>query len=111
MLKDTQKLISSVLKDNNTIFERIKKSQNFRPFMGEISNRKKEEITHLRLFNSERNVKQIMNTEISEDGKDEDKKIIGKRINVINSNNLGDEKNRMNKNSENSKYKISPGPK
>ena len=111
MLKDTQKLISSVLKDNNTIFERIKKSQNFRPFMGEISNRKKEEITHLRLFNSERNVKQIMNTEISEDGKDEDKKIIGKRINVINSNNLGDETNRMNKNSENSKDKIIPGPK
>ena len=111
MLYDTQQLISSVLKDNNTVYEGIKKTSSLKPFMGESSNRKIEEFKSLRLFNSARNVKKVMNTLISEDGKDEDKKIIGKRINVINSNNLGDETNRMNKNSENSKDKIIPGPK
>ena len=111
MLYDTQQLISSVLKDNNTVYEGIKKTSSLKPFMGESSNRKIEEFKSLRLFNSARNVKKVMNTLISEDGKDEDKKIIGKRINVINSNNLGDETNRMNKNSENSKDKIVPGPK
>ena len=111
MLYDTQKLISNLLKDNNTVYERIKKTPSLRSFMGENSNRKIEEFKSLRIFNSERNVKKVINTLISEDGKDEDKKIIGKRINIINSNNLGDETNRINKNSENSKDKIIPGPK
>ena len=79
--------------------------------MGENSNRKIKEFKSPRLFNSEKNVKKVMNTQISEDRKNEDKKIIGKRINVINNNNLGDETNRINKNSENSKDKIIPGPK
>jgi len=111
MLYDTQQLISNLLKDNNTVYERIKKTPSLRSFMGENSNRKIEEFKSLRLFNSERNVKKVINTLISEDEKDDDKKIIGKRINVINSNNLGDETNRINKNSENSKDKIIPGPK
>ena len=112
MLTDTKKLISEILKDKNTIYENIKKSSSLRQFMGERNFKKNEEFRDLRHFNSERNVKKVMNTELSEDGKDEDKKIIiGKRINVINNNNLGDETNRINKNSDNSEGKIIPGPK
>ena len=43
--------------------------------MGENSNRKIEEFKSLRLFNSERNVKKVINTLISEDEKDDDKKL------------------------------------
>ena len=108
MLSDTQKLINNILKDNN-----MKKTQILKPFMGERNFKKKiEEPRNLRLFNSEKKIiKKVMNTELSEDGKDEDKKIIRKRINVIHNNDLGDETNRINKNSENSEGKIIPGPK
>ena len=108
MLSDTQKLINNILEDNN-----MKKTQILKPFMGERNFKKKiEEPRNLRLFNSEKKIiKKVMNTELSEDGKDEDKKIISKRINVIHNNDLGDETNRINKNSENSEGKIIPGPK
>ena len=70
--------------------------------------RKNEDNSTLKLFGSNNNIKKIINTENSENEKEEDKKIIHK-IKVINSNNnnLGEETNRINKNEENSEQQIS----
>ena len=106
MLYDTQQLISQALKDNKTIHEKKRKSDPvMRPFKLDDINKKREEIKHIRLYNSERNVKKVMNTELSEEGKEECNNIITKRINVIN-NNLGEETLRINKNMDNSRQNI-----
>ena len=107
MLSDTHQLISNVLRDNDSVYERIKKSPSLRLFMRENILKKKEEIQHIRLFNSERNVNKVKNSENSiDDSKDDNNKIINKRINVINESNskedLGGETNRIHKNLDNS---------
>ena len=110
MLSDTQHLISQALENNKTIHVRMRKSEpNLKIFKLENINQKAEEIKRIRLYHSARNVKKVMNTEFSEEGKDESNKItITKRINVINDNNLGDETHRMNKNMDISRQNIIP---
>ena len=98
MSYDTQQLISQALEDNKKIHERIRKSDPIlKSFKLENISGGVEKIKHIRLYNSERNVKKVMNTELSEEGKDENNKIITKRIKVINNNNLGDETNKKKK--------------
>ena len=113
MLSDTQKLISNVLNDNNTVYERIRKSPSIKLFMSDNNIRKKDNIQHVRLFHSERNIQKRINTENSNDDlKEENNKIISKRINIINKNNnidnLGDETNRNSKNLEIKEQNVIP---
>ena len=109
MLYDTQQLISQALEDNKKIHERIRKSDPIlKSFKLENISGGVEKIKHIRLYNSERNVKKVMNTELSEEGKDENNKIITKRIKVINNNNLGDETHRKNKNLDISRQNFIP---
>ena len=105
MLKDTQELISSVLKKNNLVYEKIIKTPSIEKFIGENDNLKNKNMTlNIKQLNSEQ-VNSKMNIENAENVKEEDKKIINHRINVIN-NNLGEETNRINKYLENSKQNI-----
>ena len=105
MLRDTQELISSVLKKNNLVYEKIIKTPSIEKFIGENDNLKNKNMTlNIKQLNSEP-INTKMNVENAEDGKEDDKKIINHRINVIN-NNLGEETNRINKYLENSKQNI-----
>ena len=94
--------------ENNKFFnENMRKPEPIiKPFNIENINTKREEIKHIRLYNHERNVKKVMNDELSEERKDESNKIIAKRINVINNNNLGDEMNKEDKYMDNSWQNI-----
>ena len=96
--------------ENNKFFnENMRKPEPIiKPFNIENINAKREEIKHIRLYNHERNVKKVMNDELSEERKDESNKIIAKRINVINNNNLGDEMNNEDKYMDNSRQNIIP---
>ena len=108
MLFDTQNLISQALDNNKTIHEKMRKSEPIiKPFNLENINKKAEVINRIRLYNSEKNFKKVMNTELSEGEKDENNKIITKRINVIN-NNFGEETHRINKNMDISRLNIIP---
>ena len=98
MLSDTQQLISNLVKKNDTIYERIVSSKNLRRFIEENERDKEEENKKIKIFNQRLN--KITNTENSDEGKSESKKIIINRVNVIN-NNQGEETNRINKNNEN----------
>ena len=60
----------------------------------------------IKVFDPGQNDKIIRNAENSEVGNDGHDKIKNRRINVINSNNLGEETNRMNKNNEDSRDKA-----
>ena len=111
MLFDTQNLISQALDNNKTIHEKMRKSEPIiKPFNLENINKKAEVINRIRLYNSEKNFKKVMNTELSEGEKDENNKIINKRINVINNNNnnFGEETHRKNKNMDISRQNIIP---
>ena len=108
MLTDTQDLLKSIIKKNDTIYENLIKSHSSRKVVKMNILRKNEDNSTLKLFGSNNNIKKIINTENSENEKEEDKKIIHK-IKVINSNNnnLGEETNRINKNEENREQQIS----
>ena len=107
MLSDTQILISQALENNKTIHQKMRKSEPIiKPFQLENLNKNSGEIKRIRLYHSERNVKKVISTELSEEGKDESNNIITKRINVINNNNFGDETNRINKITDNSRQNI-----
>ena len=79
MVYDTLKLMpftSCPLENNKTFNENMRKSEPVtRPFKLENLNKKREEIKHIRLYNHERNVKKVMNDELSEEGKDESNKL------------------------------------
>ena len=99
MLVDTQELMVNIIKKNISIYENLIKAHNPKKFIRVNVQKKKEDNSTLKLFNSNKNIKKVINTENSEIEKEEDKKIIHK-INVINNNNLGEETNRINKNEE-----------
>ena len=108
MLTDTQDLLKSIIKKNDTIYENLIKSHSSRKVVKMNILKKNEDNSTLKLFGSNNNLKKIINTENSENEKEEDKKNIHK-IKVINSNNnnLGEETNRINKNEENIEQQIS----
>ena len=100
MLVDTQELMVNIIKKNISIYENLIKAHNPKKFIRVNVQKKNEDNSTLKLFNSNKNIKKVINTENSEIEKEEDKKIIHK-INVINNNNnLGEETNRINKNEE-----------
>ena len=102
LLFDTQELISKVLMKNYSVYENIRKSRSIKKFLMESIHQNNIENQTIKVFDPGQKDKIIRNTENSGDGKDDKNKNINKRINVINSNNLGEETNRMNKNNEDS---------
>ena len=109
LLSDTQKLISDFLVKNYSVYENIRKSPSITNLLRESIGQKNNQNQSIKVFDPGQNDKIIRNTENSEIGKDDNDKIINninKRINVINSNNLGEETNRMNKNNEDSRDKA-----
>ena len=105
MLSDTQDLISFSFKNNKTFYERFSKSQKIKELI--VENNQENQNQKIKVFLSAKNNtnKKIINTEISEDSKDENKNNTNKRINVINRNSA-EMTNRMNKIVENSQQKI-----
>ena len=104
LLSDTKDLISDVLKQNYSVYENIKKSKSIKQFLENNKQTENENLT-IKKFESGQNIKRFKFPENLEEEKDEDNKIINKRINIIN-NNLGEETNRINKNHEDSKEKV-----
>ena len=102
LLFDTQELISKVLMKNYSVYENIRKSPSIKKILMESIHQNNIENQTIKVFDPGQKDKIIRNTENSGDGKDDKNKNINKRINVINSNNLGEETNRMNKNNEDS---------
>ena len=105
MLTDTQELISNILNKNYSVYEDSKDSPTIKNFLRRNNNKKNNEIQTIKVFNTGQNNKKRKDSENSEDSKDENNKIISKRINVIN-NNLGEETNRMNKSHQDSQENI-----
>ena len=105
LLRDTQKLFLSALQNNYSVYEKMRKSPTIKKLFRERIHPKNRENQKIKVFDIGQNDKKIRNTENSEDGKDDNNKIISKRINAIN-NNLGEETNRMNKNNEDSRDKA-----
>ena len=102
LLSDTKDLISDVLKKNNSVYDNLRKSKSIKEFL-EI-NKQSDNLT-IKGFETDKNIKRFKFSDNLDEEKEENNKIINKRINVINSN-LGEETNRINKNHEDSKENI-----
>ena len=99
MLVDTQELLKNIIKKNTSIYENLIKTHNPRKFITVNIQKKNEDNSTLKIFESNKNA-HIINTDKTEIEKEENKKEINHKINVINSNNIEEETNR-NKNEEN----------
>ena len=99
MLVDTQELLKNIIKKNTSIYENLIKTHNPRKFIKVNIQKKNEDNSTLKIFESNKNA-HIINTDKTEIEKEENKKEINHKINVINSNNIEEETNR-NKNEEN----------
>ena len=99
MLVDTQELLKNIIKKNTSIYENLIKTHNPRKFIKVNIQKKNEDNSTLKIFESNKNA-HIINTDKTEIEKEEKKKEINHKINVINSNNIEEETNR-NKNEEN----------
>ena len=100
MLVDTQELLKNIIKKNTSIYENLIKTHNPRKFIKVNIQKKNEDNSTLKIFESNKNAHIIINTDKTEIEKEENKKEINHKINVINSNNIEEETNR-NKNEEN----------
>ena len=105
ILTDTQEILSKILNKNISVYEKLAKTKSLKKFIEEKNDKNNEEENKIKIYDSGQNIKKLINKAKSEDGKDGDKKILSRRINVINGN-LGEETNRINKNSENSEQNI-----
>ena len=96
MLIDTQTLLTNIIKKNISIYENLIKSHNPRKFINLVNIQKKDEdISSLKIFESSNNIKKIINSENLNIKKEENKNIIiSHKINIINKNNLGEETKR-----------------
>ena len=99
MLVDTQELLKNIIKKNTSIYENLIKTHNPRKFIKVNIQKKNEDNSTLKIFESNKNA-HIINTDKTEIEKEENKKEINHKINLINSNNIEEETNR-NKNEEN----------
>ena len=99
MLVDTQELLKNIIKKNTSIYENLIKTHNPRKFIKVNIQKRNEDNSTLKIFESNKNA-YIINTDKTEIEKEENKKEINHKINVINSNNIEEETNR-NKNEEN----------
>ena len=107
MLVDTQELLKNIIKKNISIYENLIKNHNPRKLIKMNIQKKNEDISTMKIFELNKNIGKIINTDKTEIEKEENKKIINQKINVINNNNIGEETNRNKNNEEKIERKIS----
>ena len=100
MLIDTQELIMSIIKKNISIYENLIKTHNPKKIIKPNIQKKNEDNSAFKIFNSVNNFKKIISTDNSENEKEDYKKDISSKINVIKNNYIGEKINRNNKNEE-----------
>jgi len=104
MLIDTQELISNIIKKNISVYEKLIKTPDLKKYIGKNNKQQNNDNSNIKIIDSENNKANIIINKENSD-KNNNNKIIINRINVINSN-IGEETNRINKNVNNSEYKL-----